>query len=92
MLYWRGMRPFLLGDMVLNLDYEDKEFVIEAMAQLTERQLLAFLLWVMGFTQEESGRIMGIEQCTVSRHLKAALQKMQSYRQYMHKKALRGDV
>ena len=77
---------------MLNLDYEDKELVIEAMAQLTERQLSAFLLWIVGFTQEESGQVMGIERSTVARHLQAALQKMQSYRQHIHKNGLRGDV
>ena len=64
---------------MLNLDYEDKELVIEAMAQLTERQLLAFLLWAMGFTQEESGAILGISQQAVSERLRAALVKLQDY-------------
>ena len=58
---------------MLDLTLEEKEQVIEALKEsipkMTRRQMECWILYQLGFTQEESGIILGIDQRTVSKHL-----------------------
>ena len=48
----------------------------ELWPQLTRRQIECICLFLMGFTQAESGQILGIEQHTISEHLSNVLEKL----------------
>lgn len=58
---------------MLDLTLEEKEQVMESLKEnipkMTKRQLECWILCQLGFTQEESGIILGIAQHTVSEHL-----------------------
>jgi len=45
---------------------------VEVLRALTPPQRDAFLLWLVGFNQVESGRIIGVSQRTISYRLVAA--------------------
>ena len=48
------------------------EDIIRAISRLTDRQKIAVLAAMLGYTQSETGEIMGIKQNTVSELLKRA--------------------
>jgi len=48
----------------------------ERLSCLTERQLVAFLLSWIGFSQEEIGLIVGVSQQAVSCRIRAATRKL----------------
>jgi len=48
------------------LDYEDKEIVIQVLAQSQESCVIAFLAYLCGFTQEETGEILNVSQPRVN--------------------------
>ena len=48
----------------------------ELWPQLTRRQIECICLFLMGFTQAESGQILGIDRSVVSRHLLGVLDKL----------------
>jgi len=49
---------------------------VDLLAEITPRHREAFLLHQYGFTQEEVGRIMDINQATVSRYIARALKEL----------------
>jgi len=46
---------------------------IQLLAELTEKQQIAFGYHQLGFTQEEIGKIMGISQQMAQKHIRAAI-------------------
>lgn len=58
---------------MLDLTLEEKEQLIETLREcipkMTRRQIECWILCQLGFTQEESGIILDIDQANVSRNL-----------------------
>jgi len=54
-------------------DVANREHVQQVLASLTERQREAVLLRLQGFTQEEIGERLGINQSNVSRRISGAM-------------------
>ena len=48
------------------------EDIIRAISRLTDRQKIAVLAAMLGYTQSETGKIMGVRQSAVSELLKRA--------------------
>jgi transcriptional regulator len=59
------------------LNYEDRETFYQTLAaaipQLTEMQMRCLLLSLLGLTQEQTARILGVTQRSVSHNARAAL-------------------
>jgi len=41
----------------------------DALPKMTKRQLQCYILKILGFNQTQSGKVLGIDQRTVSEHL-----------------------
>ena len=67
-------------EQVEEMAYEDREFfdqvMVTARASLTPRQWECLLMQIAGFTQEQAGRVLEVNQSTVARHFAAALGKI----------------
>jgi len=63
---------------------EEREILCQVLAavlpQLTRRQLECLALGLAGLTQEEAGKVLGVNQSTVSRHFQRVLRKIQSFK------------
>ena len=68
-VYGLGMEMMNL----LDLTFEEKEQVMQSLKEnipkMTRRQIECWVLYQLGFNQEESGMILGIDQANVSRNL-----------------------
>ena len=51
----------------------------EVLDQMTEKQRRVFVLYGRGYTQQEIGRMMGVSQVAISKHLRTALEKVKKY-------------
>nr|MBQ4456348.1 sigma-70 family RNA polymerase sigma factor [Clostridia bacterium] len=51
----------------------------EVLELMTEKQRRVFVLYGRGYTQQEIGRMVGVPQQVVSKHLRAALEKAKKY-------------
>ena len=62
----QGFTPSYEHELMRKLEWE------EVMESLTERQRKVMELWLDGYTQEEIGRILGIDRSTVATHITCA--------------------
>jgi len=65
--------------VIVELDYEDRQIVLQVLKGrrevFTDDQFDVLLMSIVGFTQEDVAQALGVNQSTVSRKLRRALDK-----------------
>jgi len=49
---------------------EDAVIALDAVAAMTPKQRVALWLWVVGYTQEEAGTMVGVGKAAINRRIK----------------------